>query len=238
MAVAALFLELQLHLVKEDVHVVGLLEGPSFEVLLVLDLSVEFRVRVEKSSVPLVDLGLPVVDDGLALVESRRHVRLLERRGLVQVLMRGLRRGFRPLGGALLLTQVQMLQVPLLDARVRLQVVLGQGFVDLLGHFHGAVVETGFDEQKEQVQLRSLDVLRLELGNHLKNLHQSEILFSLVLHPEGGAPHVDPSDVNVGALDSANVGNVYFLSLENGFERLHLALGSVLLLQFALQIWS
>ena len=60
---AAFFLELKLHFVEQDVHVMGLLESPLPEVLLLLYLSVELGVRVEKRSVPLMDLCLSVIHD-------------------------------------------------------------------------------------------------------------------------------------------------------------------------------
>lgn len=88
LTVTTFLLELKLHLIEQYVHVMSLLESPPPEVLLILNLSVELGVRVKEGSVPLVDLCLPVVHNRLLLAEARDQVRLLQRRGLVELVLR------------------------------------------------------------------------------------------------------------------------------------------------------
>jgi len=96
-------------------------------------------------------------------------------------------------------------------------------------------VVAGFNQQEKQIELWSLDVLSLQLGNHLEHLHESEVFLAVVLHGQSGAPHVNPSNVNVGAFSSADIGDVNFVSVEQRLKGLF-ALGPVLSLKFVFQI--
>jgi hypothetical protein len=98
-----------------------------------------------------------------------------------------------------LLVDLDVVEVPLLYPGVGLQIVLRQRLIYLLRELHAPVVIAGFHKQEEEVKLRPLYVLGFEVGDHLEYLDESEVLLSLVLHPEGAAPDVDPGNIDVGA---------------------------------------
>ena len=78
-----------------------------------------------------------------------------------------------------------MIHVSLLYSGIRFQVVLGQRIVYLLSHLHVPVTVRCLNQQEEQIQLRSLNVLCLQVCDYFENLDEAEILFTVVLHPQG-----------------------------------------------------
>lgn len=130
-----------------------------------------------------------------------------------------------------------MLKVSGLYTGIRLQVILWQCFVNLLRHLHIAIMEASFNQKEKEVELRTLNVLGFEFSDHLQYLHKSEVLFSVVLHPQSSAPHVNPSYVHVGPFSSTYIRNVNLLSLEEWFEG-WFTLSTILCLQFVLEIWG
>ena len=119
-----------------------------------------------------------------------------------------------------LLVDLQMLEVSALDPSIWLQVILRQSLIDLLRHLHCSIPEASLNQQEEEIQLRSLNVLCLQFSYHLEHLKQSEVLFPLVLHPKSRTPHVDPGDVHIGSLCSTYIRDVYLLKMEDRFEGL------------------
>ena len=74
----------------------------------------------------------------------------------------------------------------------------------------------GFHQEEKEIELRSLDVVGLQVRDHFDDLDEAEVLFSVILHPESATPDIDPSDVHIGSLSPADLWNDYLLSLEHG----------------------
>jgi hypothetical protein len=115
------------------------------------------------------------------------------------------------------LTDLNGIEIPLLDTSIRLQIIFWKCFIYLLGHFHITMKIACFNQKEEEVQLWPLNIFCFQVGNYFENLEKPKVFLSFVLHPQSTTPNINPWNVNISPNCSTYLRNIDLMSLKHRF---------------------